>query len=342
MVVGTYKLYRPLLAKIAKSANCNILAVDYRLAPQHSFPIAIEDALAAYLYLLNPPSDSPIQSVSASDIFIAGDSAGGGLTLALLLTIRDSGLPVPAGGIPISPWADLTRSLPSCASNQITDYLPGIFNGWKNDIPVPEDTLLAMDNNDYVIKDNDNHNLIDDLVDKGQLQVYTKNRCLKHYLVSPIFDKYQLHGLPPLLIQTGDVEQFRDESICSAIKATGHLNSNPPPLDSTTHHFTYPPTKVTLDLYVDQPHVFQLLFLGTDLATQAIQRSVETMAEFIRDQPSSILSSLTIRLISPDGHSNNVTDDMIKVHAEVWDDWQSRLEHPSLKERMDKILRHRL
>lgn len=260
----------------------------------------------------------------------------------MLLTIRDTGLPVPAGGIPISPWTDLTRSLPSCASNQITDYLPGIFNVWKNDIPTPEDTLLAMDNNDYTDEDVGDHKLIDDWMEKGQLQVYTKNRCLKFYLVSPIFDKYQLHGLPPLLIQTGDAEQFRDESICSAIKATGHLNSHPPPLNSTTHHFTYPPTKVTLDLYVDQPHVFQLLFLGTNLATRAIQRSIENMAEFIRDQPSSASDPLMIRLVSPDGHSNNVTDDMIKVHAEIWDDWQNHLKHPSLKARMDKILTHRL
>lgn len=72
------------MAKIARLADCNILAVDYRLAPQHSFPIAVEDALAAYLYLLNPPSDSPIKSIPAHEIYIGGDSAGNKIRIIVI------------------------------------------------------------------------------------------------------------------------------------------------------------------------------------------------------------------------------------------------------------------
>lgn len=75
--LGTYKLYRPLLGKLAlKSGGARVLAVDYRLAPQHPFPAGLEDALAAYLYLLSPPGDAPFDPVPASQIVISGDSAG--------------------------------------------------------------------------------------------------------------------------------------------------------------------------------------------------------------------------------------------------------------------------
>lgn len=75
--LGTYKLYRPMLGKLAlKSGGARVLAVNYRLAPQHPFPTALEDALAAYLYLLSPPGDAPFDPVPASQIVISGDSAG--------------------------------------------------------------------------------------------------------------------------------------------------------------------------------------------------------------------------------------------------------------------------
>lgn len=99
-------------------------AVNYRKAPQYPFPCALQDSLAAYLYLLYPPPDAKHKAIDSSQIVIAGDSAGGGLTLALLQVLRDAGLPLPAGAIAISPWCDLTHSFPSVMDNFATDVMP--------------------------------------------------------------------------------------------------------------------------------------------------------------------------------------------------------------------------
>ena len=71
--------------------------IDYRLAPQNQFPAALQDALAAYLYLLNPPKDAGFEPLDPKEIIIAGGSAGGGLSIALGLAVRDAGLPSCAG-----------------------------------------------------------------------------------------------------------------------------------------------------------------------------------------------------------------------------------------------------
>jgi len=115
------------------------IAINYRLAPQYPFPCALQDLLAACmyinehnflndlprqsladLYLIKPPSDASHQPVQPAHLVVAGDSAGGGLTLALLQILRDTGLPLPAGGILISPWCDLTHSFPSVHTNTAT------------------------------------------------------------------------------------------------------------------------------------------------------------------------------------------------------------------------------
>ncbi|KAG1760103.1 hypothetical protein EDD22DRAFT_902993 [Suillus occidentalis] len=100
------------------------LAINYRLAPQYPFPCALQDLLAAYLYLIKPPSDASHQPVHPAHIVVAGDSAGGGLTLALLQILRDTGLPLPAGGILISPWCDLTHFFPNMLPHDTQDVIP--------------------------------------------------------------------------------------------------------------------------------------------------------------------------------------------------------------------------
>ncbi|KAH7909353.1 hypothetical protein BJ138DRAFT_1010974 [Hygrophoropsis aurantiaca] len=100
------------------------IAINYRLAPQYPFPCALHDLLAGYLYLIRPPPEASHRPVKPSHLVVAGDSAGGGLTLALLQVLRDTGLPLPAGGILISPWCDMTHSFPSIHTNTATDVLP--------------------------------------------------------------------------------------------------------------------------------------------------------------------------------------------------------------------------
>jgi acetyl esterase/lipase len=97
---GSIYSHLPLTGNIAIAAKSRLLSIDYRLAPEHPFPAAVEDALAAYRWLL-------AQGVPPSRIALAGDSAGGGLALALLLSLRDADLPLPALGVCLSPWTDL-------------------------------------------------------------------------------------------------------------------------------------------------------------------------------------------------------------------------------------------
>src|SRR5207249_5658092 len=91
-VIGAPRSRRHLAAAIARAAGTRALAIDYRLAPEHPFPAALDDAIAAYRWLLG-------QGIAPGRIVVAGDSAGGGLTVATLLALRDRGIPRPAAGV---------------------------------------------------------------------------------------------------------------------------------------------------------------------------------------------------------------------------------------------------
>ncbi|GAA5859683.1 hypothetical protein JCM1840_006408 [Sporobolomyces johnsonii] len=121
---GSVNTHRYILWRIARKMSGRVFAPKYRLAPQYPFPCALHDALSAYLYLIRPPPGAKHCAVDPAKIVIGGDSAGGGLTLALLCLIRDAGLPAPAGGILLSPWCDLTHSFPSILQNTETDIPP--------------------------------------------------------------------------------------------------------------------------------------------------------------------------------------------------------------------------
>jgi epsilon-lactone hydrolase len=99
-VLGSINTHREMVSRLSRAAGARALALDYRLAPEHPFPAAVNDATAAYRWLLS-------QDAKPERTVIAGDSAGGGLALATLVAIRDAKLPLPAAGVCLSPWADM-------------------------------------------------------------------------------------------------------------------------------------------------------------------------------------------------------------------------------------------
>lgn len=159
--LGFSSTHRELVARLARATKMRGLAIDYRLAPEHPFPAALEDATAAYRWLLNQGHDP-------SQIIVAGDSAGGGLTLATLVALRDAGEPLPAGAVCISLWADLALTGAS------------IQNKEKVDIILDAESL------------------------KKYANYYSGENELTSPLISPLYA--DLRGLPPLLIQVGTDE----------------------------------------------------------------------------------------------------------------------------------------
>ncbi|KAI0079263.1 alpha/beta-hydrolase [Panus rudis PR-1116 ss-1] len=121
---GSVDQERYSIQRHARKIKGRVFAINYRLAPQYPFPCALQDLLAAYLFLIQPPEGASHRPVKPAHIVVAGDSAGGGLCIALLQVLRDTGLPLPAGGVLISPWCDLTHSFPSIHLNTATDVIP--------------------------------------------------------------------------------------------------------------------------------------------------------------------------------------------------------------------------
>jgi epsilon-lactone hydrolase len=172
--IGSINTHRALVARLSAATGMRGLAVDYRLAPEHPFPAAVDDATAVYRWLL-------AEDVAPSRIVVGGDSAGGGLTLATLLAIRDAGLPRPAGGVCLSPWTDL------------------------------EVTGGTMDT----------HAERDPMIDRaGALRLaaaYLGDAHARTPLASPLHA--DLRGLPPLLVQVGTAETLLDDSVRLAERA---------------------------------------------------------------------------------------------------------------------------
>jgi epsilon-lactone hydrolase len=173
-VIGSPRSHRHLAAAIATAAGSSGLLLEYRCAPEAPFPAAVDDAVAAYRWLLD-------QGVSPGGIVIAGDSAGGGLTVATLLALRDARLPLPAAGVCISPWVDLTCSGASYATKAV---------------------------NDPIVK----RAGVDEMA-----RAYLGTADGRTPFASPLFA--DLRGLPPLLIQVGSEEVLLDDSVQLAERA---------------------------------------------------------------------------------------------------------------------------
>ena len=136
---GSVDEHRYQMQRHARKLQARVFAPKYRLAPQFPFPCGLHDCLAAYLYLLTIHDPS--------HIVVAGDSAGGGMVVALLCILRDHGVPLPAGGILISPWVDLTHSFPSVAGSAPFDYIPqaGFHHKPSRSWPPPnEDDITTL------------------------------------------------------------------------------------------------------------------------------------------------------------------------------------------------------
>lgn len=109
--------HRGIILTLSRILKARVLSVDYRLAPEYVFPAGLHDSVAVYLHLINTVGVNP------ASITVAGDSAGGGMTMALLLYLRDSNLPLPGAAVLLSPWCDLTMSLRSWEENAVRTWL---------------------------------------------------------------------------------------------------------------------------------------------------------------------------------------------------------------------------
>jgi len=173
-VIGSPRSHRHLAAAIAGAARASALSLDYRRAPEDPFPAAVEDAVACYRWLLE-------QGASPEHIVIAGDSAGGGLTVATLVALRDARVRLPAGGVCISPWVDLT------------------FSGGSYQTKAAADPIVRRPGIDEMAR------------------AYLGATDPRTPLASPMFA--DLRGLPPLLIHVGSEEVLLDDAVQLAERA---------------------------------------------------------------------------------------------------------------------------
>lgn len=173
-IAGSAHGYRGLAGELARAGGLTLWSIDYRLAPEHPFPAALDDCVVAYRALLE-------SGIAPGRIVLAGDSAGGGLVLSLLLALREAGDPLPAAAIPISPWANLLCDGATYKTKA------------KEDPSLTEEGLLTS------------------------AIAYMAGNSGRNPFASPVFASLQ--GLPPLLIQVGSAEILLEDSIRIAANA---------------------------------------------------------------------------------------------------------------------------
>lgn len=175
-----------------------------------------------------------------------------------------------------------------------------------------------------------------------RVHFYAANNELKIPTVSPIFDRKHLRGFPRLLIQCGSAERLRDESVYTALLASNQFPG------ADTEKILGKPAHVTLELYTDQPHVFQLLF-----STKQVSRAMKNLAAFVRDvtcspvhedekkgEPLNYLSDdlLTIRQVNPRGKMTDIKQEFLhEFTIDEWTEWKKRLARTSLRERLNDV-----
>jgi len=178
--VGSHVSHRRIAAELSRATACPVLNVNYRLAPEHVYPAQLEDALAAYEWML---ANGPAGAGHARSTFVAGDSAGGGLALALLLSLRDSGKPMPNAAVTFSAWTDMAVQGKSVVSRARRD--PVITNALG----------LEMAARSYL----------------GDADCRTPTASPAHA---------DFTGLPPLYLNVGDDEVLLDDTLSVAARAS--------------------------------------------------------------------------------------------------------------------------
>ena len=172
-VSGSCNDHRSFVSRLADNCGLKTLHFEYRLAPEHPYPAALNDSLAVYKEILS-------KGFKPGNIVFAGESAGGGLMLALLLAIRDKSLPLPKSGVAITPWTDL-----SCSSES--------YRTRNRFSLAPTDSWIVFRNH------------------------YAGSNNIKEPYISPLFGN--LEGLPPLFINAGDQDELYDDGRLFAEKA---------------------------------------------------------------------------------------------------------------------------
>jgi len=166
-VMGSINTHREMVSHISRAAKAKVLIIDYRMGPENPFPAAVEDATAAYNWLLD-------QDVDPSKTVIAGDSAGGGLSVATLVTLKGQKSPLPAAAVCLSPWVDLEMTGESMITQAESDPL------------VQKETLIKL------------------------AAAYLNGADARTPRASPIYA--DLSGLPPMLITVGTAETLYDDA----------------------------------------------------------------------------------------------------------------------------------
>ncbi len=178
-VIGSSHLHYQMVASLAEKMGIRALMVDYRIAPEHPFPAALDDCVGAYRWLLK-------QGFSPKNIVIAGDSAGGNLTITSMMKLRDSGDPLPAAAACLSPAADLSQN---------SDMIKGVYD------PLLHPRAVRL-----------------------YLRSYVAGNDPRNPLISPVYGDWR--GLPPLLIHAGEDEALRADAIhCDQLAKTAGVDA---------------------------------------------------------------------------------------------------------------------
>ncbi|KAJ6083172.1 hypothetical protein N7467_007307 [Penicillium canescens] len=259
---GAYFLMDPCshrvpVAHLSHRTGAPVLSVRYRLAPQNPFPAGLVDALTAYLSLIHPPAGSLHKPVPANKIVLAGDSAGGNLSLVLLQTLltlhrashtirfhgKDIPIELPGGVATVSPWCDVTRSMPSIRKNAVFDYLdapPSTDTPFKP-IPFPSDEVWPAS--------------------PPRVDMFCNANMVLHPLVSPLAAPAGLwKNAPPIWISAGE-EGLTDEGLIVARRV---------------HQAGVP---LVAEVFEGMPHCHGLLMISTPSG----RRFFESFAGFCRD-----------------------------------------------------------